>query len=118
MVPRSIPKGNYRLTEEEVGTRFALVTIRIFADVNNPDDIAKAHGAKDAITISGGGKGPFEAPDWNLEDLTVARKALHDIAALGFETTYAFGRKDEVRPADYLVGAAAGWGGQPRSAAY
>jgi hypothetical protein len=30
---------------------------------------------------------------------------------------YAFGRKDEVRPIDHLVGAAAGWGGLPRTAA-
>jgi len=110
--------GTYRLTEDEVGTRFALVTVRTFADVTDPDDIAEAHGAQDAVTISGGGEGPFEAPDWDLEDLAVARKALNDIAALGFETTYAFGRQDEVRPVDYLVGAAAGWGGLPRSAAY
>ena len=47
----------------------------------------------------------------------MARKAFNDIAALGFDTSYAFGRKAEVRPVDYLVGAAAGWGGLPRSVA-
>ena len=109
--------GTYQLTEDEVGTRFASVTFRTFVDVSDPDDIAKAHAAQDAIEVSGGGKGPFETPDWDLEALAVARKALSDIAVLGFNADYAFGRKDEVRPIDHLVGAAAGWGGLPRTAA-
>jgi hypothetical protein len=109
--------GTYALTEEEVGTRFAVVSFRTFLDVSNPDDIEKAHAAQDGILVSGGGEGPYEAPDWDLDDLGVARKALSDIAVLGFNADFAFGRKDEVRPVDYLVGAAAGWGGLPRTAA-
>ena len=109
--------GTYELTEESVGTRFAYVTIRTFVDVNDPDDLAEAHAAQDAIELAGGGEGPFEAPDWNTDNLAVARKALSDLATLGFDASYAFGRQEEVRPVDYLVGAAAGWGGLPRSAA-
>jgi hypothetical protein len=110
--------GDYLLTQESVGSRFAIVWFRTFVDANDPEDIAAAHEAQDGIAVTGGGEGPFEAPDWDLEDLAVIRKALNDIAALGFETTYAFGRKDEVRPVDYLVGAAAGWGGLPKTAAF
>ncbi|MGB5986313.1 MAG: DUF1214 domain-containing protein [Desulfobacterales bacterium] len=110
--------GTYELTEEKVGTRFALVTVRTFYDAGDPDDLAKAHAAQDKIEINGGGTGPFEAPNWNLDDLAKARKALSDLATLGFDSTYAFGSKEEVRPIDYLVGAAAGWGGLPVTAAY
>lgn len=109
--------GTYEMTEETVGTRFALVSIRTFVDILDPTDLAKAHAAQDAIQLSGGGDGPFEAPDWNTDHLAAARKALSDLAALGFDTSYAFGRKEEVRPVDRLVGAAAGWGGLPKSAA-
>ena len=109
--------GTYELTEEEVGTPFAYVAIRTFANILDPDDLAKAHAAQDAIELTGGGSGPFEAPDWNTDHLAVARKAISDLAALGFEATYAFGLKAEVRPVDYLVAAAAGWGGLPRRAA-
>ncbi len=109
--------GAYELTEENVGTRFALVTIRTFADVTDPEDIEKAHAAQDSIELSGGGTGPFEAPDWDKDDLAAARKALNDLAVLGFDASHAFGREDEVRPVDHLVGAAAGWGGLPRTAA-
>jgi hypothetical protein len=108
--------GTYHLTEEEVGTCFAYVTIRTFIDINDPDDLAKARAAQDAIELAGGGDGPFEAPDWNTDKLAAARKALNDLAVLGFDSANAFGRKAEVRPVDYLVGAAAGWGGIPRSA--
>ena len=109
--------GAYKLTEENVGTRFALVTIRTFYNAGEPDDLTSAHAAQDKIKISGGGEGPFEAPNWDTEQLAVARKALNDLAVLGFDTTYAFGSKEEVRPIDHLVGAAAGWGGLPVTAA-
>ena len=101
-----------------MGTRFALVTVRTFYNVGDPDDLTKAHAAQDKIEFKGGGAGPFEAPAWDTEALTVARKALNDLAVLGFDTTYAFGRKEEVRPIDHLVGAAAGWGGLPATAAF
>ncbi len=109
--------GTYTLTEDSVGTRFALVTIRTFYNVGDPDDLPAAHAAQDKIEISGGGDGPFDAPNWNIEQLEVARKALNDLGALGFDTAYAFGSKEEVRPIDYLVGAGTGWGGLPRTAA-
>ncbi len=110
--------GSYTLTEDMVGTRFALVTIRTFYNAGDPADLARAHAAQDKLELSGGGNGPFSAPNWDLEQLAVARKALSDLAVLGFDTTYAFGGRDEVRPIDHLVGAAAGWGGLPRAAAF
>jgi hypothetical protein len=110
--------GTYELTEDEVGTRFALVTVRTFYDAGDPDDLAEAHAAQDKLEISGGGGGPFEAPNWDTEQLAVARQALSKLGELGFDTTYAFGRKEEVRPIDHLVAAGAGWGGLPRTAAF
>lgn len=110
--------GEYDLTEENVGTRFALVTIRTFADPKDPDDLRKAHEAQDAIKLEGDGKGPFDAPDWDQQALATGRKALNDFAAaLGFEASRAFGRKEEIEPTSFLIGAAAGWGGLPQSAA-
>jgi len=112
--------GTYRLTEEAVGTRFAAITFRTFIDPNDPDDVKAAHAAQDGIVVSGGGDGPFEAPDWNTEQLAVARKALNDLATeISFDSARAFGRKDEVDPVQYVVGAISGWGGLPaRDAIY
>lgn len=110
--------GTYKLTEKKVGTRFAYVTIRTFYNAGDPDDLAKAHAAQDKIEISGGGPGPFEAPNWDTDQLAIARQALSELGKLGFDTTYAFGAKEEVRPVDHLVAAGAGWGGLPRTAAF
>lgn len=109
--------GTYDLNQDSVGTRFAYVTIRTFYNAGDPEDLAKAHAAQDMLEMDGGGGGPFEAPNWNTEQLGVARKSLNDLAALGFDSSKAFGGKDDVRPIDHLVGAAAGWGGLPKKAA-
>ena len=111
--------GTYRLEEAEVGTRFAFVAFRTFVDVTDPQDLADAHATQDAIEVSGGGDGPFDAPDWDADALGIARQALNQVATLGFEPRYAFGRAQETRPIDHLVGTAAGWGGLPAvSASY
>jgi hypothetical protein len=110
--------GTYELTEENVGTRFAAVSFRTFIDPSDPDDVKAAHAAQDGIVVSGGGSGPFEAPDWDTEKLAAARKALNDLAAeVSFDSALAFGRKDEVDPVHYLVGGIAGWAGLPAEGA-
>jgi hypothetical protein len=76
--------GTHELTEHKVGTRFALLTVCTFVDITDP------------------------------EDLQLARKALSDLGSLGFDTSHAFGRKDEVKPIDHLVAAGAGWGAAAR----
>lgn len=109
--------GTYELTLENVGTRFAYVLFRTFIDITDPDDIAATHAAQDAMKISGGGSGPFEAPNWDLADLQKARSAVNRLSELGYDSREAFGRKDEVKPLPHLVGALGGWGGQPPSMA-
>jgi hypothetical protein len=109
--------GEYKLTEEEVGTRFAMLLFRTFVDAGDPDDAARAHAVQDGIVIEGGGKGPFEAPDWDLEALAKARKAVNDLAAVvGLESSTSFGRKGEIDPLGHLIGIA-GWAGQPATMA-
>ena len=71
MIAESKP-GTYELTKDTVGTRFSMVTVRTFYNASDPDDLAKAHAAQDKITVSGGGKGPFEAPNWDTDQLKVA----------------------------------------------
>ncbi|MEM8569969.1 MAG: DUF1254 domain-containing protein [Pseudomonadota bacterium] len=110
--------GDYPLTEEKVGSRFAFILVRTFADVNDPEDVAAAHAAQDGLALTGGAPGPFEAPDWDLEALATAREAFNTLASLGTESRFAFGRRGETRPIDHLLGAASGWGGLPAQAAF
>ena len=109
--------GSYELTEDEVGTRFAMLLFRTFMDAGDPDDATRAHAVQDALVVEGGGTGPFEAPDWDLEALAAARQAISDlVAVVGMESTTSFGRRGEIDPLDHLIGLA-GWAGQPGSMA-
>ncbi len=110
--------GDHVLSEEIVGTRYAGLNVRTFMDPSDPEDIVAANVAQDGLRITGGGKGPYEAPDWDLDQLRTARQALNELSKLGFDTTYAFGMPDQTKPIDHLVGAAVGWGGLPRESAY
>ena len=109
--------GSYELTEDEVGTRFALLLFRTFVDAGDPADAARAHAVQDGIVIEGGGAGPFEAPDWDLETLAEARKAINDLAAaVGIDSSTSYGRRGEIGPLGHLIGIA-GWAGQPATTA-
>ncbi|NOC85926.1 DUF1254 domain-containing protein [Ruegeria atlantica] len=110
--------GTYQITQEDLGTRFGFIAFRTFVDVTDPDDIAAAQAAQDGIVVSGGGTGPFDAPNWNTEQLATARQAINDLSLLGTDSARAFGRtKDEIDPVQFLVGAFSGWGGLPPEAA-
>jgi hypothetical protein len=94
-----------------------MLLFRTFIDAGDPDDAARAHAVQDGIRLKGGGPGPFEAPDWDLEALAEARKAVSDLAAaVGHDASIAYGRRDEVDPLGHLIGMA-GWAGQPAATA-
>jgi hypothetical protein len=63
--------------------------------------------------VEGGGSGPLDVPDWNLEQVMTARDALNTLPKLGLSNENALGAKDEVEPIKHLVFTAAGWGGIP-----
>lgn len=110
--------GEHVLTADNVGSRYAYLIVRTFADPQDDADIAAANAAQDGLAISGGGAGPFAAPDWDQDQLSAFRSALNDVAKLGMDASYAFGTRDQVKPVYHLVGAASGWGGLPRKAAF
>ena len=108
-----IKPGRYELTEEVVGTRYAYLIIRTFFDANDPDDLKTTNALQDALKVEGGGPGPLDIPDWNIEQMMTARDALNTLAKLGASNVGAFGTKEEVDPIRHLIFAAAGWGGLP-----
>ncbi|MFC2036940.1 DUF1254 domain-containing protein [Chloroflexota bacterium] len=55
--------GRYELTQTEVGTRYAQLTVRTFMDANDPEDIKVANTLQDALKIEGGDSGALDVPD-------------------------------------------------------
>lgn len=105
--------GPHVITRELVGTRYALVGIRTLVDPNDPKDVAQVHALQDAIGVSQAGTGSFEIPHWDPVSQKKVRDALLVLASTSPGFGGAFGRKGEVDPVKRLLGAAAGWGGNP-----
>ena len=110
--------GPHTITKETVGTRYALVGIRTLVDPNDPADVSKVHALQDAITVSQAGTGSFEIPDWDVASHKKVRDALLVLASTTNAFDGAFGAKGEVDPVKRLLGAAAGWGGNPEKDAF
>ena len=108
-----VKPGKYKFTQEEIGTKYAYIIIRTFIDSRDPKDIALANKLQDAITVEGGGNGPLDLPNWNMEQLKIAGDALNTLAKLGLSNVGAFGTRDEVDPITHLVMSKSGWGGLP-----
>lgn len=109
--------GNFSYDRQRVGTRYVLLALRTLIDPNDPKDIQQAHALQDATKLSEASVGAFEIPRWDAASQKRVREALLVLASGELDFRRAFGTKDEVDPVRHLIGTAAGWGGNPTSAA-
>ena len=112
-------KGEHSFSREKIGTRYAMIGVRTFVDPTDPEDLKKVHALQDEIKVIQKGNGKLELPSWDA----ASQKKVHDaLLVLGSTINSfdrAFGTKAEVDPVRHLIGAAAGWGGNPdRDAKY
>jgi len=112
--------GPHRFTREQVGTRYVVFVIRTFFNPGDPADLKTVHALQDSMKIEQTRSGSFEVPDWDKESLNKIREVLNTLTAAngGVDSGRMFGSKDQVDPVQHLLGTAAGWGGNPPSAAY
>ena len=101
------------LDQETVGTRYALLLLRTFLDPNDEENVKAAHALQDAVTVKQADKGKFEYPGWNKEEVEAMREKINVVAAALPDNTKTFGRKEDLDPIYWLLGAAGGWGGLP-----
>ena len=74
--------GSHMLTRDAVGTRYAMVGIRILVDPADPKDLQQVHALQDAIKVEQkGGPGRFEVPNWDLVSQKKVREALLVLAS-------------------------------------
>lgn len=105
--------GAHTLTREMVGTRYAAVAIRALVDPNDPKDVQQVHALQDAVKVEQKAAGKFEMPAWDQASQNKVREALLVLATTIPDFRGAFGAKGHVDPVRRLIGAAAGWGGNP-----
>jgi hypothetical protein len=105
--------GSHTLTKQNVGTRYVAAAIRTLVDPNDPKDVEQVHALQDAIKVSQKDTGKFEVPNWDQASQKKVRDALLVLASTSAGFKNAFGPKGKVDPVARLMGAAAGWGGNP-----
>src|SRR5580698_4735143 len=69
-------EGTYTFTRDEVGTRYALIAIRILVDPRSPCDVAEVNSLQDEIEVQHAGSGRFEIPQWDSVSQNKVRNAL------------------------------------------
>lgn len=84
--------GRFTLTRESIGTRDVLVLLRTFVDANDPEDVRAAQVKR-------------------------LREAIDVLASTRADASTLFGERSRLEPLDHLMGAAYGWGGNPKEAA-
>jgi hypothetical protein len=109
--------GDQKLTREEAGTRYVVVAMRTLVDPNDPKDIEEVHRLQDGIRVRQDNPGQFEVPNWDQASQKKVREALLALGSTIPDLKNAFGAKDEVDPVMFLIGSAAGWGGNPEKEA-
>jgi hypothetical protein len=105
--------GRRTLTRDLVGTRYALVGVRILSDPSNAEDIKKVNALQDGIQVEQARPGTFEVPHWDPVSQKKVREALLVLAETLPDSKRMFGTAGEVDPIRHLVGAASLWGGNP-----
>ncbi|MBL8821264.1 MAG: DUF1254 domain-containing protein [Planctomycetia bacterium] len=111
--------GKHSFTKELVGTRYVCLAIRTFVNPNDTADVKEVHALQDALKVEQQSTGKLELPHWDQVSQKKIRDALLALVAAngGIDSSKMFGRKNEVDPVEHLLGTAAGWGGNPRTAA-
>jgi hypothetical protein len=105
------------LTKESVGTRYVLLTIRTFMDPNDKQDLKEAYRLQDAVGVEQTDLGKFEVPNWKEDEVEQVRNTINVVASTVTDTSKMFGKKGELDPVYWMLGAALGWGGLPAAAA-
>lgn len=110
--------GTYRIDRKTVGSRYALVGLRIFVDPTRSGDIEAAHQLQDAVRLEQpGGPGQFVPTEWDAASHGKVRSALLALGETLPNLNQAFGTARQVDPVAHLVGTAMAWGGLPRTEA-
>ena len=104
------------LTKEHAGTRYVFLVSRTFMDPNNEQDLKEAYRLQDAVGVEQADIGTFEVPDWKKVQVEQMRDMINVVASTVTDSSKMFGKKEDLDPVYWLLGAAYGWGGLPASA--
>jgi len=111
--------GEYLITKEDVGTRYAQITVRTFVDASSIEDNKAVSAIQDKIITKQSSIGNFEIPEWDETTRKETQSHLLGLVKGMTDTKNMFGDELYVNPIRHLIGTAAGYGGlNPAHAMY
>lgn len=111
-------EGSFSLDIEEFDTPFVLLTVRILANSEDPNDIAIANQLQDELTIESASSNPYVHENYDMDSLNAVGVPLIELAAGLPNVIETFGRKEVVNNVRHLLATAYGWGGLPEYEAF
>ena len=111
--------GDYTLTGDEVGSRYALVAFRTGVNIQDPEDVAQAQDLQAKLSVTQANTGEYVQPNqWDLEQMMAIRAAYNEERdEKGVKSESLYGRPGEVTPEQNNMGVAVGIGGLPKEGA-
>jgi hypothetical protein len=86
-------------------------------DPNDEKDMNEAYRLQDAVNVEQADIGKFEVPNWKKDEVEKMRDTINVVASTVTDTSKMFGKREELDPVYWMLGAALGWGGLPAEAA-
>jgi hypothetical protein len=105
--------GTYKLTIEEFGTPFVMLSARTLVDALDPADIKEANDLQDQLKVKSASAKPYAHPKYDDASYQVTYDALLELSRGVSDAKRTFGKKEEVGEVRHLLGSAWGWGGLP-----
>ena len=111
--------GAYTLTQDDVGSRYALVAFRTGVNIQDPADVVKAQALQTKLSVKQADSGEMAlAHPWNQEQMLSLRADYNNERnQKGVKSEDLFGRKGEITPEQNNMGVAVGIGGLPKEGA-
>jgi len=113
--------GEYVLTQENVGTKYAIVIFRTQVNIQDSEDMKASDLAMDGIQVTQKDRGEFKAShQWDMKDILAWRAKYQQMQKdKNITSDNMFGKKGERTLEEHNVGTAFGWGGMtPEQAVY
>jgi len=105
--------GTYKITQEDMGSRYIMLVIRTQVNMTDPEDLAKVSALQDQLQLSQKDRGSFVITNnWDRPEVLKMRKKYQKIAKeKGIVSSVMFGEKGETTLENHNAGVSTGWGG-------
>ena len=111
--------GKHKVTQEWVGTRYAVIVMRTQVNTRDPDDLEKVNALQEKLQLIQKDRGSYVASHtWDMDEILKMRAKYMEIGDT-LSTDKMFGKKGDITLRDHNAGTAFGWGGfTPQQAVY